>query len=277
MPIPPEIRAAGTVVATPLMDHLSWSSISSYRACPRRFSYAYIEHAPAERRSAALPFGGAVHCAVERIHQARMEGAALPSARDLTGIYAEKWTKETAEGPELSFNKTDDSKSLHATADRMLAAYRQYLVEAGDAVQVLAIEHAERIQLLPDVPPLEARVDRIELAGDTLVVVDTKTSKSKWNDSKVRENQPQVVLYGYALVRMRDAVGAKRIATRYEIITKGKRPAVQVIDPEITRDDALRVRELVGETWRAIKAEVFPRRESYSCETCPYRVRCLGR
>lgn len=277
MSTPPATRAAGTIVPTPPLDHLSWSSISSYRSCPRRFAFSYIEHAPAERRSAALPFGSSVHRAIERLHQARLEGAPVPTAAELNQTYAAAWREETTDGAELAFGKGEDIGVLRSKAERMLAAYRLHLTESAADTQILALEHAERVQLLPDAPPLETRVDRVELVGDTLVVVDTKTSKSKWNDAKVRENQPQVVLYAFALVPMRDAVGAKRIATRYEIITKGKCPTVQIIEPEITRDDALRVRELVGETWRAIRAGVFPRRESYTCDQCPFRTRCLGR
>lgn len=277
MPAQSALGAAGTVVPTPPLDHLSWSSISSYRSCPRRFAYAYIEHAPAERRSAALPFGSAVHRAIELLHQARLEGAKLPGLTDLTAAYENSWQKETAEGPELAFGKAEDPKTLNALAERMLAAYRQHVAESVTAGQLLAIEHSERFNIVAEAPPLEARLDRVELDGDVLLVTDTKTSKNRWNDTKIRESQPQVVLYGFGLIGMRNAMGAKRIRARFEVLTKGKKPTIQVIEPEITRDDALRVRELVGETWRAITAGVFPRRESYSCDQCPFRVRCLGR
>jgi hypothetical protein len=58
--------------AAPVLDHISWSGVTTYCACPRKFYYRYIERAPEEFVPASLAFGGAFHRAVELIHEARL-------------------------------------------------------------------------------------------------------------------------------------------------------------------------------------------------------------
>ncbi|GMV84080.1 MAG: hypothetical protein AMXMBFR7_52640 [Planctomycetota bacterium] len=259
------------------MDHLSWSSLSTYRQCPRKFAFRYVEFAPEERCSAALPFGGAVHAAFEALHQARLEGAALPVVDELIARYESAWTERASGGPELVFGKGEDATSLKDTAGRMLHAYRSHIERQAVGARVLAIEHAERFDLLPETPPVVARVDLIEVEGQALVVTDTKTSKARWSEAQLLEHRPQLVLYAYALVGMRRALGLRRILPRFEVITKGKRPAIQCLEPRVSREDAVRIRSDVSVTWAAIAARAFPRRESWACTACPYRHACLGR
>src|ERR1019366_8470557 len=76
-----------TVAVGPPLDHLSWSGIQTYRNCPRKFAYRYIERVPEEFVPAALAFGGSIHRAVERLHQARMETAAAVSTDELLVEY----------------------------------------------------------------------------------------------------------------------------------------------------------------------------------------------
>ena len=48
------------------------------------------------------------------------------------------------------------------------------------------IEESVRFRLLADVPPIEMRMDLLELQDETLIVTDLKTSRSRWNESKAR-------------------------------------------------------------------------------------------
>lgn len=131
--------------------------------------------------------------------------------------------------------------------------------------------------LLPETPPLEARLDVLELDGNDLLVTEIKTSKSRWNDQKVAEALPQLVVYAHALMPLLREIGAKRIRPRFVVVSKAKSPVVQVLEPKATQADVRRLREQAGEVWKGIRAGVFPAREGWWCTACPFRTACQGR
>ena len=161
----------------------------------------------------------------------------------------------------------------------MLAAYREHVVMANaDApTQIIAIEHSHQFRLLADVPPIEMRLDLLELRGGDLIVTDVKTSRSRWNDAKVAESLPQLILYSHGLISMLKELGATRIVPRFVAVTKGKTAIVQVLEPQASQADADKLKRTVRETWDAIQKEVFVPREGWHCTQCPYRRQCLGR
>lgn len=55
----------------PLPADQSHSSISTYRACPLRYGFRYVEHGPGEVRPAQFTIGSAVHKAFEAFRLAR--------------------------------------------------------------------------------------------------------------------------------------------------------------------------------------------------------------
>ena len=71
-------------------------------------------------------------------------------------------------------------------------------------------------------------------------------------------------------------LGANRILTRFVVVTKGKKPAVQVLQPQASQDDVTRLKQTVSGTWSAIKTGLFVKRESWQCSSCPFRRQCLG-
>jgi len=256
------------------ITHLSWSSLQDYSMCPRKFFFRRVACVAEERRSSSLVFGGSIHRAVELAHEARIAGGKLPSPKSLLAAYEGAWRGELSQGPEVVYPKGDTQDSLRDTASRMLMAYRKHYKH--DRGKVIAIEHEATLSLTPESIPLKARIDLVTVEGQNLIVSDLKTSKSRWSDSKVAESLPQLVIYSAATTGLARELGLRRIVPRFVILTKAKEPVIQTIDPQASQADVVRLRELVSETARAIRSEVFPRREGWQCAQCPYSGRCLG-
>jgi len=261
------------------MDHISFSSIKTYATCPRKFAFKYIERVPEEFKPSSLAFGSAFHSAVERVQEARLQGSALPGIEELLAVFDEAWSRETS-GQDVLFCKEEDVTSLRDLALRMLDAYSAYAsLEATlpETAQVISIEHANRFRLLAEIPPIESHIDLLELQGTNLVVSDLKSSRSRWNETKVAEAIPQLVLYATGLLPLMRELGATRIVTKFVVVTKAKKPAVQVLQPQASQDDVVRLKQTITETWSAINAGIFVKRESWACAQCPFKGRCLGR
>jgi CRISPR/Cas system-associated exonuclease Cas4 (RecB family) len=261
------------------LDHISFSSIKTYQSCPRKFSYRYIEHVPEEFKPSSLAFGSAFHSAFERVQENRLQGLNIPELDELLATFDAAWTRET-DGTEVQFCKEEDSVTIRDLARRMLGAYATHAsLEATllKTAQIISIEHSNRFRLLADVPVIESRIDLLELSGTDLVVSDLKTSKCRWNETKVQESVSQLVLYATGLMPLMRELGATRIVTKFIVVTKGKNPVVSVLQPQATQDDVVRLKQTISETWSAIQTGLFVKRESWACAQCPYRGRCLGR
>ncbi|MEI6233315.1 MAG: PD-(D/E)XK nuclease family protein [Planctomycetota bacterium] len=273
------VAAAPPRAVVSSLDHVSFSSLKTYQTCPRKFAFKYMEHAEEEFTGGALVFGGAFHRAVEHVHEKLIEGSPVPDADTLLNVYDESWQLETTGKPEVVYAKDEDAGTMRETAKRMLAAYRDHVVttNVNAPTQIIAIEHSHQFRLLADVPPIEMRLDLLELRGGDLIVTDVKTSRSRWNDAKVAESLPQLILYAHGLVPLLKELGAKRIVPRFVAVTKGKTPVVQVLEPQASQADADKLKRTVRETWDAIQKEVFVPREGWHCAQCPFRRQCLGR
>ena len=191
------IATEPTSHVTSLMDHLSFSSIKTYQSCPRKFAFRYIEKVPEEFKPATLLFGFAFHAAVERVHENRLQGLSVPPVEKLLSVFDKVWSCE-ASGSNVQYCKDEDETSARSLAQRMLAAYAEHAkseLSAPDGTQIISIEHSNRFRILADVPPIESRIDLLELHGTDLVVSDLKSSRSRWNDAKVHESIPQLILY----------------------------------------------------------------------------------
>ena len=259
------------------LDHLSWSGIQSYKQCPRRFRFRYIDKTPEERTGSALVYGGSIHRAVESIHEARLAGQAIPATEDLLKGYEAAWNESLAEKPPVSFGKTENANILREQAHRTLEAYRQHVVESKSKTEVIAIEHAARFSLLPDAPPIEARLDLVEKADDELIVTDFKTSKGSWNEEKTRASLGQVVLYAHAIMPMVREFKIRKVVTQFVVLPKLKKASVQVLTPRPDQSDVVRLKETVADVWQGVNAGIFPRIESWACKGCPFRDACSGR
>jgi RecB family exonuclease len=273
-PAPPVTKPAP--VQLPAFDHLSWSGIETYRQCPAKFRFRYIEQAPAEFTPSSLAFGSAFHRVFEHVQQARMEGLPVPSEGDLMDAFDLGWQETTKDNPPVKFNKAEDLNSLHDLATRMIASYRRFALDEPPGGCIVAIEESERFRILPDVPPIEMRLDLAEIRGDDLIVADLKTSKSVWNEQKARDNLPQLVLYAVGLMPLVRDLGVTRVIPRFIVVSKAKKPKVQIVQPKATQDDVQKLRHRVADVWAAVQAGVFVKHEGWQCSQCPYRDRCLG-
>lgn len=271
---PTEQRPANAVAqAVTGRDYVSWSQLSTARQCPKRFHYQYVERARPEFVSASLGFGGSVHAMLEAYYQARLEGLTLGQA-ELHEAYRRAWADQGGREPDVpvQFNKNESEQSLDELAGRMAASFLESeLAELpGD---IIALEEPFRGTLDDELPDVVARIDLAWRDDTALRLVDFKTARARWSDTKAVEGGDQLLLYGRLACGLAEDAGLS-VLTQFAVITKAKKPVVQVID--VPGDDA-RVASLV-ESMKAIWSSVvaghaYPN-VGYWCSTCPFRGRC---
>ncbi|MFM8792411.1 MAG: RecB family exonuclease, partial [Solirubrobacterales bacterium] len=250
-------------------DYLSWSAISTFRTCPLKYKFRYIDGLPEESVSSALVFGTGIHTAVEQHYQALLSGDPKPDLDALLFAYRSAWLPHDPD--EISFGSSETRASLDALAAKMLTAF---LSSPAASVQgrVLGVEEEIRGMLVEGVPDLYGRVDLLTEDADTLVVTDIKTSRGKWSQEQVEDSGEQLLLYSHLASEI---APGKRIATRFLIITKTREPQIEEHIREVEPVAVKRTLAGVERVWRAIESGVFyPAPSTMNCASCGYRAAC---
>jgi putative RecB family exonuclease len=250
-------------------DYISWSAISTFRSCPMKYKFRYIDALPEESVSSALVFGTGIHTAVEQHFQAALSGEEKPDVDRLMFAYRSAWLPHDPDA--IQFGSTETRATLDALAARMLTAF---LNSPAASVQgrVLGVEEEIRGMLIEGVPDLYGRVDLLTEDSDSLVVTDIKTSRGKWSQEQVEDSGEQLLLYSHLASEISPG---KKIATRFLVLTKTKEPVVEEHVREVEPAAVKRTLAGVERVWRAIESGVFyPAPSVMSCSSCGYRAAC---
>jgi putative RecB family exonuclease len=202
-------------------DYVSWSALSTFRTCPLKYKFRYIDGLPEESVSSALVFGSGIHSAVEQHFQAVLSGDPKPDLDALLFAYRSAWLPHDPDA--ISFGSTETRTSMDALAARMLSAF---LSSPAASVQgrVLGVEEEIRGMLVEGVPDLFGRVDLLTEDSDSLVITDIKTSRGKWSAEQVEDSGEQLLLYSHLASEI---APGKKLKTRFLILTKTKEPVVE--------------------------------------------------
>ena len=250
-------------------DYVSWSAISTFRTCPLKYKFRYIDGLPEESMSAALVFGTGIHSAVEQHYQATLSGDPKPDLGALLFAYRSAWLPHDPDA--IQFGSTETRSSLDALAGKMLTAF---LSSPAASVQgrVLGVEEEIRGMLVEGVPDLYGRVDLLTEDSDSLVITDIKTSRGKWSQEQVEDSREQLLLYSHLASEISPG---KKITTRFLVLTKTREPVIEEHVREVEPGNVKRTLAGVERVWRAIESGVFyPAPSVMACSGCGYREAC---
>jgi putative RecB family exonuclease len=252
-------------------DYVSWSAISTFRTCPLKYKFRYVDGLPEESVSSALVFGTGIHTAIEQHFQALLAGDEQPDVERLMFAYRSAWLPHEPDA--ISFGTKETRESLDDLASRMLTAFLASPM-AGVQGRVLGVEEEIRGGLVEGVPDLYGRVDLMTEDEDVLTITDIKTSRGKWNPEQVEDSGEQLLLYSKLASEISPG---KKIATRFLVLTKTKEPVVEEHVREVEAGTVKRTLVAVERVWRAIESGVFyPAPSIVACSGCGYREACRG-
>jgi hypothetical protein len=200
-----------------------------------------------------------------------------PLRRDLViDVFRSAWDR-AAEGPvPLQDEDEDDIASVAEKGVSMLHAFYEHAGRAGP-VDVQDVERGFAITLHDPSTnePLEEQLvgmmDLVLRDEERRVVVEHKTAARRFTEDQLRCD---VQMSAYKVAAREDGLGD--VALRYQVITKGKTPAVQIAD--VTRDtgDEQDFLAITVNVLRAIDAGVSYPVRGWACRSCPFTAACRG-
>jgi RecB family exonuclease len=281
---PPSSRS---MADAPLPAYESHSSISTYRACPLRYGFRYVERRPGEVSPGQFAFGNAVHRAFEAFGRARIraraEGTPAPGPDVLRAALDAKLGSSGLAPDEVEEARRRAVPVLERFLAREAATTTEPVaVELGFGVDVaLPGEVAAAAAGAGDAARGVGRVrfvgyvDRVDRAADgSTEIVDYKTGRPR--DQAVVDADQQLTAYAFGCAR-----GGLRNPATGEVLPPASRLGLYFAETGGTAWTTRSAEELVAfeaglvGTVGRIHARLFGARPApWRCRWCEYRHEC---
>jgi putative RecB family exonuclease len=258
---------------------ISVTQIKQYLRCSRAYELRYVRGVAPAFLPVPLAFGSAIHAALAAFYGLTRATGAVPGLERLQQVFTDAWTKASTGPVPLQVDQDDDDK-LGEQLDKgiaMLGIFYEYAV-AQPLPVVDLIEHGFTVDVHdPDTgevleEKLTGVIDLVLQEDGHRVICEHKSSARKFSLDQLRYDI-QPTAYAFAA----EAQGWGEVGLRYQILTKTKKPALQV--EEIHRDEQDRedfLRTVVG-VLRAIDCGAFFPVRGWQCKGCQYGHACNRR
>ena len=261
-------RKEKTVMNGGVINHLSYSQISTYLTCPLRYKYQYVDLIPPAFTASALVFGQAIHEAVGAFYQEILTGEELRPDQMLD-VYRQAW--QSRDGAEIRFFNGDNEDSLLEKAGLMLTVFHKAF---DPGVQIIGIEEFFEVSFAKEVPPFRGYIDLIEESpsGKTSIV-DLKTAARKPTRAQASSN---LQLTAYTLGAEALGFDPEHLNLRLDVVTKTKSPELVRFETTRTQQQRERFVKLVKSVWSAIERHAFYPKEDWHCSQCAWAKACTA-
>jgi putative RecB family exonuclease len=258
------------------MSTYSFSQIWTFQTCPRKYQYQYIDKLGKESKedSLTLTLWSVFHESLEFLYKQKSNTIDV-SLDQLLLKYEELWIKYLADFMEAP---------VEADLQMFQSRGREYLCWYYDMYQpfntrVMGIEDWVRFKL-EDGIDFMGKLDRMDAAGDTIVITDYKTSRRLMPDDE-DHNREQIVLYAHGI---KQTYGRKfthiQAALIYPHLQKEYRFTIddeeigEVVSKYLAIMRDIELRKSKHENLFADWVDQFPALAGNHCNYCPFRQIC---
>ena len=230
------------------IEHLSYSSISSYMTCGKAWKYRYIDKVQAPT-SPTLITGSCVHDTVEEIVRTRTLGIEEPNITEFaTQRLSERLSAANLPVDGLDAETAENDVLRMVTDTNILSGIRNITAMVDDDGPM--IERKVTL-LVPEVDvPIIGYIDII--LGDG-TPADFKTSAKSWTQQKAEAELQPVFYLG--------AMGQMGIPVNWDfchlVMVKTKQPKFQVLQHNHRPEEIFRLFEQIQTVWKSMSANVF--------------------
>jgi PD-(D/E)XK nuclease superfamily len=241
----------------------SYTQLSAYLACPRRYRYRYLDGWKEKDTRAAMLFGRAFEKAL----------AASFRRKDAVAVLFREWSECRDQAQDLHYSKGDSWDRMLEQGIQLLHRFCQ-----DNRVQVCQPQRNLQVKFTRPISQHDnfvAYIDAIGQLDGSRCLLEWKTTSSRYPDEPegLLGLDPQLVCYSWI----------SGIAEVAQVVFVRKRLVeVQYLKTTITQEQRQEFAALVSDTIQRIEAAQFLahsgiRFPQNPCSSCPYIGLCLGR
>lgn len=259
--------------------HISYSQIFTYLACSLKYQFQYVEQRQHEHVSIALPFGSAIHSAIERYYRVLKKTGAPESLETIQEVFADHLSAdlEGRDIPILWKKETPNTKSTVEMGRGLLKAFHEGIDMTG--FEVVEVELPLMGRLFTDGgQPTDMMVSGVidlvlKDAQGNLIAVDNKTAKQPYAQATVDEDL-QLSSYAYLLAANRYVLPQSDVHCRFDVMRKLKVPKFEQVYSIRTAAHRKRFAKIAGAVLAGIEAKVFIPSRTWICSDCQFVKAC---
>ncbi len=243
----------------------SFSRVSSFEQCPRRYRYRYLDGVHEAFQSVEAFMGQQVHAALEWLFKRKEQGQ-VPSLEQCVAYYCSVWdaTVKDSATP-VKVVRGGESEPYRRSGAEMLADFYRNRFP-GDQLSTVATEQHVSIRLAGRLP-FQGFIDRFARdCGGRYYIIDYKTGKRV---PQRFEGKDAEQLEAYALTVFAD-YGVDEVVLSLEYLRTGRNNTKVVRRSEAA---ALEQR-LAARIDAALSATVFPPNPGVLCDWCGFNDLC---
>jgi hypothetical protein len=241
------------------MNTYSYSQISQYLSCPRKYRYRYIDGWQERDTRATTIFGRVFEHALGALFRHEDPGAA----------FYDEWSQYR--NVVLEYSKADNWQRMREQALRLLEQFvRDERVMVYDPLRNLQVKYLQR---LSDTSEFVAYVDGLGKLDDKNCLLEWKTSGARYPEEPhgLYSLDQQLVAYSWI-------TGIADVAM--VVFVRKREPEIQYLRTTITEPQRLEYAALVGETIRQIESGLYlphtgVRFPQNGCVSCACQGLCL--
>lgn len=245
------------------LERISYSKLSTYKQCPKRWKYTYILDRVLIQPSYALVAGSFVHLCLEEFYKLEPAERTVEGLRLLAKIVFDTFSEEDEEYKLLSFTDEDVLKFKHYCWEFLLGIWE---LENPHEVDVVATEQEVSVDF--DGVTFYGIIDRLERVNGKLYVSDYKSGKPPQKRYR-KDKLVQIILYAAAIEKVMNErpEKARLLFLGNEIISI--RPTDFLIDQELKN-----LREVWDKLIYSIENDDFKAQTGPLCGWCPHADIC---
>src|SRR5210317_985907 len=260
--------------------HISASQIFTYLGCSLKYMFQYVLKSKPQHMSIALPFGRAVHQAIERYYKSVMDTGEGAPVEIMQELFAESVSLaiNDASTPILYKKEAPDKNSIIEMGRQLLQVFHDEVDLTG--YEVVGTEIPLSATLYTDQGEdtdikLVGILDLLlkDKANGELMVVDNKTSKNAMAQSATEENL-QMSAYSYLLAANGYVFPRSEVKCRFDVLRKLKKPKMEYSYTFRTADHRKRFAKIASAVLAGIESRIFIPQQSWLCSECQFKEEC---
>lgn len=257
---------------------VSVSQVKTYLRCPRQYELRYVRGVEPEFVPVPLVFGSAFHTALAAFYSELKGTGEVPGREILTEVFKGDLELRAAGPVPLQADDDDRPVLLDDLIDlgvSMLDVFHEHAVKTAKGLTVEDVEMPFSVEI--------ADPDSGEVLDEKLVgVIDLVVTE--YGERRIYEHKTSSRKYGGDQLLFDVQPTAYRLAARglglgdvglvFQVITKAKKPALQIAEVGRTAEDERNFLRTVVGVLRAVDAGASWPVKGWACRSCPFRRAC---
>jgi putative RecB family exonuclease len=259
--------------------HISSSQLFVYLNCSLKYQFMYVEARKPERISVALPFGSAIHSAIEMYYRSVKNSGNPEPLEAIIGRFEDCLSLDLdhSDIPVIYKKEAPDKDSVIKMGKAILKAFYESVDLAN--TEIVGVELPLSATLYTD----EGQSTDFKLIGvidlllmdenHELIVVDNKTAAKPMAQSTADDDN-QMTAYSYLLASNKFVFPTAPVKCRFDLLRKLKKPKVEHVYTSRTAADRKRFAKVSNAVLAGISGKIFMPARSWMCGDCAHSKAC---